>query len=71
MDFVGDGPERKAYEPLKHIGTGVDEEEALYESYLLPIAEARKKLNGTIMADVVRRSWEAIELRMRIEQGNV
>lgn len=56
------------YEPVRHQGTGVDEEELLYESYLLPIEEARRKLRGSIMADVVRRGWAAVELRMQMEE---
>lgn len=55
------------YEPLKHEGTGVDEEEALYESYLLPVDHARRKLRGSVMEDVVRRGWDAVMLRMKIE----
>lgn len=65
----GDG-----YEPVRHENTGVDSEEALYESYLLPVKEAMKKLGasstgdqGTISADVVRRGWEAIQLRRQME----
>lgn len=56
------------YEPKKHLGTGVDSEEAFYESRLLSIADAREKLKGSVQADVVRRGWEAIKLRMRIEE---
>ncbi|KAL8917138.1 MAG: hypothetical protein Q9172_005973 [Xanthocarpia lactea] len=41
--------------------TWVNEEEALYESYLLSINDAQQKLSGTIMADVVRIGWEAIQ----------
>ncbi|KAI4202809.1 MAG: hypothetical protein LQ350_002307 [Teloschistes chrysophthalmus] len=47
-------------DPLRHENTGVDEEEALYESHLLSVEDAREKLRGTIMADVVRLGWEAI-----------
>jgi len=57
------------YEPIRYAGTGVDAEEALYESYLLPIAEARKKLRGSVMEDVVRRAWDAVEERRKIELG--
>lgn len=56
-----------AYSPPRHLGTGVDDEEACYEARLLPIAEARKKLRGSIMEDVVRRGWEAILLRQKME----
>jgi len=58
------------YEPPRHLGTGVDEEEALYEAYLLPIPDACHKLRGSIMADVVRRGWEAVLLRIRMEDGS-
>ncbi|GAB7345085.1 hypothetical protein MBLNU457_3488t2 [Dothideomycetes sp. NU457] len=59
-----------SYTPPRHLGTGVDDEEACYEAHLLPIAEARKKLRGSIMEDVVRRSWEAILLRQKMESNN-
>jgi len=59
-----------AYSPPRHLGTGVDDEEACYEAKLLPIAEARKKLRGSIMEDVVRRAWEAILLRQKMESNN-
>lgn len=58
---------RTFYEPPKHEGTGVDEEEALYESCLLSIEEARRKLRGSVMEDVVRRGWDAVKLRLEIE----
>lgn len=57
----------KLYEPIKHEGTGVDDEERLYHSFLLPIAEAKRKLKGSVMEDVVRRGWEGIQLRMEME----
>lgn len=60
---------QQVYEPVWHEGTGVDEDEALYRSSLVPIDEALKKLRGTVMADVVRRAWEAIQLRMQIEEA--
>lgn len=56
------------YEPIWHPDTGVDEEERLYRSFLLPIADARVKLKGSVMEDVVRRAWEAIQLRMKLEE---
>ncbi|KAF2092155.1 hypothetical protein K490DRAFT_70817 [Saccharata proteae CBS 121410] len=55
------------YEPVRHANTGVDEEEALYESYLLPAAEAMSKVRGTIMADVIRKGWEGIRARQAWE----
>ena len=54
--------------PLYHPNTGVNTEEALYESYLLPIKEAAKKLQGTVMQDVVVSGWEAICLRHKMER---
>ncbi|KAL2352857.1 hypothetical protein BJ546DRAFT_848473 [Cryomyces antarcticus] len=60
-------PDGTAYEPVRHAGTGVDAEELLYESRLLPIAEARGKLRGSVMADVVRVGWEAVGRRLEME----
>ncbi|KAL9612909.1 MAG: hypothetical protein Q9167_002542 [Letrouitia subvulpina] len=61
--------EPEGYTPVRHAGTGVDEEEALYESYLLPVDEAMEKLGRSVMADVVRRGWEGICLRREMEVG--
>ena len=71
MDTKRDAEGKAAgiYEPVRHLGTGVDEEEALYEAYLLPVAEAEKKLRGTVMGDVVRRAREGISLRRQMEDG--
>jgi len=66
MDFE-DVEVEAVYEPPRHLGTGVDDEEACYEAKLLPIAEARKRLRGSIMEDVVRRSWDLILLRRKME----
>lgn len=60
--------EPKGYEPVRHENTGVNAEEALYASYLLPIPEAMEKLRGTIMADVIRRGWNGIQKRREIEE---
>ncbi|KAL8816338.1 MAG: hypothetical protein Q9223_004637 [Gallowayella weberi] len=60
----------KKSNPCRHENTGVDEDEALYESYLLSVDEAQEKLRGTIMADVVRTGWEAIQARMEMEESN-
>jgi hypothetical protein len=60
--------EPKGYEPVRHKNTGVDAEEALYASYLLPIPEAMEKLKGTIMADVIRKGWNGIQKRREIEE---
>ncbi|KAL1600629.1 hypothetical protein SLS60_007016 [Paraconiothyrium brasiliense] len=60
----------EGYEPIHHEGTGVDEEEQEYESQLVSVEEAMRLLGGTdsVMADVVRRGWEAIKERSRMEQ---
>ncbi|KAL8796879.1 MAG: hypothetical protein Q9195_000962 [Heterodermia aff. obscurata] len=60
--------EPEGYEPIRHEDTGVNSEEAQYTSYLLPIPEAMKKLQGNIMADVVRKGWEGIEKRREMEE---
>ena len=60
--------EPKDYEPPRHEGTGVNEEEMLYRSYLLKIDDAVAKLRGSVMADVVKKGWEAIQVRMREEE---
>ncbi|KAL8922851.1 MAG: hypothetical protein Q9208_004976 [Pyrenodesmia sp. 3 TL-2023] len=59
--------EQDGYEPVRHPNTGVNEEEALYESYLLPVQDAIHKLRRTLMADVVRKGWEAICARKEME----
>ena len=59
----------KWYEPVRHENTGVDEEEALYESYLVPVGEAIKRLGRGVSADVVKKGREAIKLRRQME-GN-
>lgn len=62
--------EEKGYEPVRHEGTGVDEEEALYESSLVGIDEAIEKLGrGSVSADVVRRGWEAVCRRCSMEEN--
>ncbi|KAK5136370.1 hypothetical protein LTR08_003496 [Meristemomyces frigidus] len=66
-DVKGEDGTQTIYEPVKHEGTGVDEEELLYRSFLLPIEEVRRRLKGSVMEDVVRRGWEGIQLRMQME----
>jgi 8-oxo-dGTP pyrophosphatase MutT (NUDIX family) len=61
--------EPEDYVPPRHLNTGVDEEEAMYESYLIPVEEAIRKLRGTVMADVIRRGWDGICKRREIEDG--
>lgn len=67
-EATGDDGKRVIYEPVRHSNTGMDEEEDLYESYLLPIEEAIRRLRSGVMSDVVRRAWEAIQLRMEMEK---
>lgn len=55
------------YEPKRHEGTGVDEDEAFYVGMLVGVEEAVRLLGGT-SADVVRRAWEGICLRRRMEE---
>ena len=61
--------EPEGYEPVHHLNTAVDSEEALYESYLLPVEEAVQKLKGTLQEDVVHSGWQAIVRRHQIESG--
>ncbi|KAF2648644.1 hypothetical protein K491DRAFT_612328 [Lophiostoma macrostomum CBS 122681] len=60
--------EPEGYEPVHHEGTGVDEEEQEYESFLVPIEEAVLKL-GTkgVMADVILKGWKGIQDRLAVE----
>ena len=58
------------YQPVRHENTGVDEDELLYQSSLVPIDEAIDKLGeGSISADVVRQGWQAIQKRRQIEES--
>ncbi|EAT80745.1 hypothetical protein HBI56_238020 [Parastagonospora nodorum] len=63
--------EPESYEPLHHEGTGVDEEEQTYESHLVPVEEAVRKLGGrnSVMADVVLKGWQGIQDRLAIEDA--
>ena len=58
------------YEPVRHEGTGVDEEERMYSAELVGWETAVEKLGGGVMADVVRRGWERVERRMEMEGGD-
>ncbi|KAF2009254.1 hypothetical protein BU24DRAFT_428800 [Aaosphaeria arxii CBS 175.79] len=61
--------EPEGYEPIHHKGTGVDEEEATYISYLLPIEEAIGRLGkDNVMSDVVRKGWRGIQERFTQEE---
>lgn len=67
-DRIKQEPEK--YEPLHHEGTGVDEEEKTYESYLMSVEEAVEKLGkGSVMADVVLRGWKGIQDRFVMEDA--
>jgi hypothetical protein len=62
--------EPEDYEPPRYANTGVDSEEALYTSKLLPIQEAVAKLGRTGTDQVVRIGWERIQKRLEMEMGN-
>jgi hypothetical protein len=55
------------YEPTRHEGTGVDEDEAFYVGMLVGVEEAIRLLGGT-SADVVRRAWEGVCSRRSMEE---
>lgn len=62
--------EPEGYEPLHHEGTGVDEEEQTYQSYLVSVEEAVQKLGkNTVLADVVLKGWKGIQDRLAIESS--
>lgn len=64
------GQEPVGYEPVRHEGTGVNEEERAYGSELLGVEEAMEKLGvGSVSADVVRRGWMAIQERFTLEDS--
>lgn len=64
IELEGDG-----YEPVHHQHTGVDKEEALYESHLMPVESALIKLKGSVMEEVVRTGWNAICARHAVESS--
>lgn len=69
MDRAVDGSGKTTtYEPVRILGTAQDDEERLYESHLISISDARRKLKGSVMEDVVRLGWEAIHLRLQMEE---
>jgi hypothetical protein len=62
--------EPEGYEPKHHPGTGVDEEEQEYKSYLVPVEEAVKKFGKkSVMADVVLKGWKGIQDRYAMEEA--
>ena len=60
---------KSPYEPVRHPNTGVDSEEALYESYLLSVDDAERRLRAVGQDWIVRRGWELICLRDQIERA--
>lgn len=63
--------EPEGYEPPRHENTGVNEDELLYESILLPVESAIEKLKeSSVSADVVRKGWAAICLRREMEDDD-
>lgn len=67
-DRISQEPE--GYEPLHHEGTGVDEEEQTYKSYLVSVEEAVEKLGKrTVLADVVLKGWKGIQDRLATEDA--
>lgn len=61
--------EPKGYVPKRIAGTGVNEEEAMYESALYPLEEAIELLGRhSVQADVVRRGWAAVLKRGNAEK---
>lgn len=62
--------EPEGYEPVHHTGTGVDEMELEYVSYLVSVEEAVQKLGkGGVMADVVLKGWKGIQDRFAMEDA--
>lgn len=53
-------------EPKRHEGTGVDEDEEFYVGVLMGVKEAIEALGGS-SGDVVRRAWEGVCLRRKME----
>lgn len=56
------------YEPVKHEGTGVNEEEERYVAELVDVEVARRRLRGTVMEMVVRDAWDIITAERRREE---
>jgi len=66
IDRVENEPE--GYIPPRHEGTGVNEDEMQYDSHLLHIEDAIAKLGRSVMAEVVREGWEAVQERLKEER---
>jgi hypothetical protein len=60
--------EPEDHEPTRYPNTGVDSEEALYASELVPIDEAIERLGRNSMVEVVRIGWERIRARLLAEE---
>lgn len=60
--------EPEGYQPVHHEGTGVDEEEQGYKSFLVTVDEAVRKLGRGVQADVVLRGWKGIQDRFALEE---
>ena len=67
-NIVDENGQAVVYQPRKVLGTAQDDEEEMYDSFLLTVSDARQKLKGSVMEDVVRRGWDAIRLRMQMEE---
>jgi hypothetical protein len=61
--------EPEGYEPTRYPNTGVDSEEALYTSELVPVEEAVKRLGKNSMVDVVMIGWDRIQARLKNEEA--
>lgn len=60
--------EDDGYEPPRHQGTSIQEDELHYMSYLLPVTEAIEKLKDVpVSVEVIRRGWEGIQRRQKME----
>ena len=60
--------EPEGWEPTRVEGTGVDEDEAMYVSYLLSVPQALERLKGSLSASVVSKGLELIHLRKQMEK---
>jgi len=61
--------ESEGYEPTRYSNTGVDSDEALYTSFLLPVKEAITKMGRSSMAEVISIGWERIQARLETEKA--
>jgi hypothetical protein len=61
--------EPDGYEPTRYDNTGVDSEEALYTSELVPVQEAIARLGRSSMVEVVAIGWDRIQARLKAEEA--